>query len=479
MKAVNGHDGDAGTGPANNVLKSLQEDEIGSLVALGADVVFLVLGNGVVTHVYFLNRDLAEFGLLEAIGKTLESCVTIESVVKIRAMLSSDETSRPVRGYQINFKCNAYPELPLVFATHTAVDLPFTIVVGRDLRQQVMDQQRLVSAQMELEADYRELQEAETRYRTAFKISANALMMLDGEKKVVLDSNAAAIALLSTNGSSFNGKPARDLFHRQDRDRLIDALSEARHSAAPVELSGIKSARGEDVAVGIRSYRENGITNLIVSLWPSTDTVETARQRVETPASTAAINLADIPEAAVQTGSDGLVLAANNLFLDLIQAPALSQVVGRNIGTWFAKAAIDIRVLYSRIADERTVRGFLSVLTDNLSGERAVSLSARLNAETGSVQLVIIPQAVTPERIAIHTPGVPENAEGFANLVGKVPLKDLMRESLDVIEKICIEAALDQTNNNRAYAAEILGLSRQSLYIKLRRHGLEDYRPVS
>ncbi len=52
-----------------------------------------------------------------------------------------------------------------------------------------------------------------------------------------------------------------------------------------------------------------------------------------------------------------------------------------------------------------------------------------------------------------------------------------MRESVDVIEKICIEAALDQTNNNRASAAEMLGLSRQSLYIKLRRHGLEDYRP--
>ncbi|WP_395174382.1 helix-turn-helix domain-containing protein [Roseibium alexandrii] len=56
-------------------------------------------------------------------------------------------------------------------------------------------------------------------------------------------------------------------------------------------------------------------------------------------------------------------------------------------------------------------------------------------------------------------------------------MKELIRESLDVVERICIEAALDQTNNNRASAAEILGLSRQSLYIKLRRHGLENYRP--
>jgi DNA-binding NtrC family response regulator len=56
--------------------------------------------------------------------------------------------------------------------------------------------------------------------------------------------------------------------------------------------------------------------------------------------------------------------------------------------------------------------------------------------------------------------------------VGRVPLKDLVRESTDMIEKLCIEAALEITGDNRASAAEILGLSRQSLYAKLRRYGL-------
>jgi DNA-binding NtrC family response regulator len=37
---------------------------------------------------------------------------------------------------------------------------------------------------------------------------------------------------------------------------------------------------------------------------------------------------------------------------------------------------------------------------------------------------------------------------------------------------MCIEAALDLTHNNRASAAEMLGLSRQSLYVKLRRFGI-------
>jgi DNA-binding NtrC family response regulator len=59
-------------------------------------------------------------------------------------------------------------------------------------------------------------------------------------------------------------------------------------------------------------------------------------------------------------------------------------------------------------------------------------------------------------------------------LIGRVALKDLVREATDVIERLCIEAALELSGDNRASAAEILGLSRQSLYVKLRRYGLGD-----
>ena len=58
-----------------------------------------------------------------------------------------------------------------------------------------------------------------------------------------------------------------------------------------------------------------------------------------------------------------------------------------------------------------------------------------------------------------------------------MPLKELVREATDVIEKLAIEAALELTNNNRASAAEMLGLSRQSLYVKLRRYGIGDLGP--
>ena len=80
-------------------------------------------------------------------------------------------------------------------------------------------------------------------------------------------------------------------------------------------------------------------------------------------------------------------------------------------------------------------------------------------------------------RRASPTPGVPRaglsrSVEQLSELVGRVTLKELVRESTDLVERLCIEAALELTRNNRASAAEILGLSRQGLYSKLHKFGL-------
>jgi DNA-binding NtrC family response regulator len=62
---------------------------------------------------------------------------------------------------------------------------------------------------------------------------------------------------------------------------------------------------------------------------------------------------------------------------------------------------------------------------------------------------------------------------GLASLVGTAPLKTLVASTRDTIERMCIEAALRLTNNNRAAAARTLGISRQALYLKLERYGLD------
>ena len=65
----------------------------------------------------------------------------------------------------------------------------------------------------------------------------------------------------------------------------------------------------------------------------------------------------------------------------------------------------------------------------------------------------------------------------MANLIGRVSLKEIVREATDVIEKLAIQAALQHTGDNRALASELLGLSRQSLYVKLHRYNIGDLPP--
>ncbi|MFX8008221.1 hypothetical protein ABTK85_19475, partial [Acinetobacter baumannii] len=52
---------------------------------------------------------------------------------------------------------------------------------------------------------------------------------------------------------------------------------------------------------------------------------------------------------------------------------------------------------------------------------------------------------------------MPRSVEQLTELVGRMSLKDIVRESTDLIERLCIEAALAFTSDNRASAAEILG----------------------
>ena len=67
-----------------------------------------------------------------------------------------------------------------------------------------------------------------------------------------------------------------------------------------------------------------------------------------------------------------------------------------------------------------------------------------------------------------------QTATKLTELVGRVPLKDIVSETTDMIEKMCILSALELTMNNRVSASEMLGLSRQSLYIKMRRFGITE-----
>lgn len=62
--------------------------------------------------------------------------------------------------------------------------------------------------------------------------------------------------------------------------------------------------------------------------------------------------------------------------------------------------------------------------------------------------------------------------QSVIELIGGESLKDIVARTTDVVEKMCVETAVEMTSNNRVAAPQMLGLSRQSLYVKLRKYGL-------
>ena len=96
-----------------------------------------------------------------------------------------------------------------------------------------------------------------------------------------------------------------------------------------------------------------------------------------------------------------------------------------------------------------------------------------MEAENPTIGLLIRDVSRRVNDKDLSTQRLPKSIEEITQRVGRVPLKELVRESKEAIETLCIESALKLTRDNRASAAELLGLSRQSLYAKLRDHEIE------
>jgi DNA-binding NtrC family response regulator len=57
--------------------------------------------------------------------------------------------------------------------------------------------------------------------------------------------------------------------------------------------------------------------------------------------------------------------------------------------------------------------------------------------------------------------------------LGTASMPALVRDTVEAVERHCIAEALGRVRGNRSAAAELLGVSRQSLYAKLNRYGLD------
>ena len=138
-----------------------------------------------------------------------------------------------------------------------------------------------------------------------------------------------------------------------------------------------------------------------------------------------------------------------------------------------------MNVLITNLKQRGSVRLFATVMRGEYGASTEVEISgvAVAEGERPCLGFTIrdVSRRLTGEALgAGGSREMPRSVGQMTELVGRMPLKDIVRDTTDLIEQLCIEAALELTHDNRASAAEMLGLSRQSLYVKLRRFNVGD-----
>jgi transcriptional regulator PpsR len=182
-------------------------------------------------------------------------------------------------------------------------------------------------------------------------------------------------------------------------------------------------------------------------------------------------------DAFVITDLEGKIITSNQTFLEMTQVEKASDLQDEPIDNWLGRASIDLRVILNNLKDKNSIKHYITSIVPhgNASGmEVEVSAVKVVNDLESYIGFSIrhIGQRLSQRSQA--TSDLKQTATKLTELVGRVPLKDIVSETTDMIEKMCIMSALELTMNNRVSASEMLGLSRQSLYIKMRRFGITD-----
>lgn len=454
------------------LFSELSGTTVAILSSVGADIALVVEPDGTISDFAYQDATLDAWSIEDWLGRPLAEIVTPECIDKVYGLFDEGKSNAVTRKRQVNHAAAGMPDLPVAYRLVAIDGVEQKLAIGEDYRKIAEIQQRLVQTQFELETEYRKIREAEGRYRTIFQKSDQAIIVIDGENGTIIDANMAAATTLGAKRAKLNGDPIVNCFIRTDRAAIINAVNQSRHSGSLKTFSSQLAINEAPINVTLEPYRENGRTNLLVTLH------EADSKKVDhAMAANQALVLDSFPEALVTIDLKGNIIEVNDQFLDLVHVLNKGALKGRNLNNWLGASNVDMQVLLTRLRDERQVRQFGSIVRDELGEQVQVLVSASRYGEGDDARIGVF-ISDTPRResnLTVPAPGSNGESSDFAELVGRVPLKDLIREASDVIEKMCIEAALRQTENNRASAADMLGLSRQSLYIKLKRHGLENY----
>jgi transcriptional regulator PpsR len=451
-------------------LPLIAPDLLTEILATTADICLLVSPSLRIVSVVVNPAHRAYGQLTDWEGMQLPEILTDESRRKLDIRIADLGTGRGSVIAELNHGTLQTWDFPVRYAMHRIGPDGSILMLGRDLRPLAEVQQQLVTAQLALERDYEAQRELDTRYRVLMEMTRDPVMLVSMSSGRITDLNPAAALLLGGTRAELVGTAVAQEFDGRRRGEFIDALASvaAADAAPPMEVTARRSQRR--VLVAPRLFRAAGERILLCLIDPA--------DRKPSPGDELAVNLHRLyhegADGIVFADGEGIIRAANEAFLNLTDASGIAAVRGRSIADFLVRGQVDLRVLLDNVKRTGQLRLYATRLTTDFSGQIAVELSASwLNDRPNPVLVMVVRDASRADALRRTGNGMPDDgARSVMELVGSSTLKDIVAETTDVIEKMCIETALELTRNNRVAAADMLGLSRQSLYVKLRKYAL-------
>ncbi len=177
-----------------------------------------------------------------------------------------------------------------------------------------------------------------------------------------------------------------------------------------------------------------------------------------------------LPQGFVFVDRKGVVLRANDAFLDLAQLPSEAAAIGKSLKIWMSEPGADISVVLNLLRKHGSVRRMAARLDGALGAATDVEVSAVGDKPQDFEMVGLLFDAAAQLEAQLD-----ERAEQGGRTLTSTegPLDQIVKSSTAALERKTIVAALERFRGNRTSAAKYLGLSRQSLHAKLRKYNFD------
>jgi transcriptional regulator PpsR len=426
-----------------------------------------------VLEVTVFGKDLHRLDSSGFKGRSINDFISHDSKDKFALMLAAVGKSDAPMWRHVNFSPMAGQELPLQVSLLPQEKDGTVWLFGRDLSGLSQMQSRLVEAHQSMERDFLRLRHMEARYRLLFESVADPMLVVDVAQRRVMEANSAAQLVFKDLSRKLPGSDVAQLFDPDKREALEILLRQAQ-TTGRMESGRVRYLNADrDCNLHVSVFVQEGGPQYLLRLQALS-----AQQTSHTEAPV--INwfhhaLDQAPVGFVVADRMGTILASNPEFCSMVGVASHTMLINKSLEDWLARGGVDLGVLLTNLRQSSTLRSFATDLRSMVGVLIPVDISAvTLNGDDPTYGFFFhqLSGARGRDVMPATSGGMADSVAQLSQLVGRMPMKEIVGETSTMIERMCIQAALELTQNNRASAAEMLGLSRQSLYVKLHRYGM-------